>query len=644
MGEMRQDRNKNTNKNGNRNMNRNPNRTPARDPKRTYYEETSDSRRYTNREGDSGRGQTNRNGSNIPPKKKRFSDTIRYGKDFQRKVRRGYVKKKQEEKRQQKRQQIASIIFCSVLLLAVVGVFRLLTVIVNHYIPEQEAASTTEQLPPQELQTVTQDALSVSDSAIAEEPAEETPSVALTVCIDAGHGGEDGGSTSADGNRLEKDDTLNISLKIRDILVSQGVNVIMTRDGDTKIKLSERCQIANDANADLFVSMHRNLGAGEGVEIWVSHLASDLTQVMANNIHDALNAVGVSRDRGVRKGSSTSEEEDYYVTCHTKMPSCIVELGFMTSDTDNQNYDEKIDAYAQAIADAIMKTGEENLSTGTETAADVPTAAPVFATPAASETVVDAKPAESSSTGFALQNEQISLDGLSNELLEWGSGGDTDDKNRPVGATMYQEKYGKYNAYFVFDKSDEKVIYLTSDEGYENGFTPSILDTLKEKNVQITFFCTMDFFKEHADLVQRMIDEGHIIGNHSLTHPETGVCAMPLEEQQKEVMDVHNYVKENFGYDMYLFRYPTGKFSEQSIAYLNNLNYKSVFWSFAYADYNVDAQPDPETALRKCLESLHPGAIYLLHAVSETNAAILGDFIDGARAQGYEFKSLSPDM
>lgn len=247
----------------------------------------------------------------------------------------------------------------------------------------------------------------------------------------------------------------------------------------------------------------------------------------------------------------------------------------------------------------------------------------------------DIRPTEN---GIVLQNQQIDLTSLDNTGLDWGQGGDKDQWNRPAGCMQYQEKYGKYSSYFIKDEPEKKVIYLTLDEGYEYGCSPRILDTLKEKNVHAVFFVTKSFAEQNPDLVRRMIAEGHEVGNHSVTHPAAGLPSQTIEQQTNEVMGNHNYIKEQFGYDMHLFRYPAGKFSEQSIALLNNLNYKSVFWSFAYLDYDVNNQPNPAESLQKLMDCLHPGAIYLLHAESETNTQILGDFIDQARAQGYEFK------
>ncbi len=220
--------------------------------------------------------------------------------------------------------------------------------------------------------------------------------------------------------------------------------------------------------------------------------------------------------------------------------------------------------------------------------------------------------------------------------------GRTSDGSRPPYAQSEQTKYGQYGGNFI--APDNGKIYLTFDCGYEytatdeNGnsyrVTERILNTLKEKDVKAVFFVTMDYVKRQPDLVQRMIVEGHVVGNHSTTHPI--MPSLTIDEMENEVMSLHNYVKEHFGYEMFLFRTPTGEFSVQSLAVVHNLGYKNVHWSFAYGDYTTDKQPDVDESLALITNSAHSGAIYLLHAVSVTNATVLGDAIDSFRAQGYE--------
>jgi delta-lactam-biosynthetic de-N-acetylase len=241
----------------------------------------------------------------------------------------------------------------------------------------------------------------------------------------------------------------------------------------------------------------------------------------------------------------------------------------------------------------------------------------------------------------ALQLTENEIAALPNDRNDNYFGGDRNEENVPMPCLQFQEKYGQYNADFVRTTADnEKVIYLTFDEGYENGCTEQILDVLKEKNVTAVFFCTMPYLKDQPELVKRMIADGHIVGNHSETHPSDGMISLSLDAQKQEIADMNDYVAQEFdGYEMQLFRYPAGIYSEQSLALMGSLGYTSVFWSFAYADWDPNNQPDETEALQKCLNGLHPGAIYLLHAVSKTNTEILGSFIDEARAEGYTFEA-----
>jgi len=219
-----------------------------------------------------------------------------------------------------------------------------------------------------------------------------------------------------------------------------------------------------------------------------------------------------------------------------------------------------------------------------------------------------------------------------NTLIGWGLGHDRDDLGRPVDAVKAQEKYGGNSALFI-DTSEEKRVFLTFDEGYENGYTGKILDTLKEKGVKATFFVTYDYCVSSPDLVKRMIEEGHTVGNHSYTHPSFPSCSE--EVVVKEVKTLHDYVKENFNYEMKLFRFPMGEFSERTLLQLKEMGYTSVFWSFAYKDWSTDSQPATEEALETVTSAVHSGAIYLLHAVSKANAEALGDIIDCWANEGY---------
>lgn len=244
---------------------------------------------------------------------------------------------------------------------------------------------------------------------------------------------------------------------------------------------------------------------------------------------------------------------------------------------------------------------------------------------------------DSSTVAPTFNTEHGDITSLSAEALGWGPGGPVDSEGRSEGCNLYQNKYGKYGAYFIAPSSEK--IYLTFDEGYENGYTESILDTLKEKNVQATFFITMPYAKEEPDLVRRMIDEGHIVGNHSNKH-KTYPSLSPSEAKE-DLLALHEYVKENFGYEMSVFRFPEGNFSEQMLAVVQSCGYKSIFWSFAYRDWLTDNQPDPTTALESMISKSHPGAIYLLHAVSKTNAKVLGDFIDAMQRKDYIFSDVT---
>lgn len=220
---------------------------------------------------------------------------------------------------------------------------------------------------------------------------------------------------------------------------------------------------------------------------------------------------------------------------------------------------------------------------------------------------------------------------LSSKKNGYGQGTAADSNNCPIGAADFNAQYGKYDAYAL--TNDKNRIILTFDQGYENGYTAPILDVLKEKNVSSVFFLTGDYAKKEEELVKRMIDEGHVLGNHGMTH--ASMPDLSPDSLKEEIMSLHNFVMEKYGYEMQYLRPPCGEFSEESLAVTSELGYKTLMWSFAYVDWETDNQPDPSKALEKITSSAHGGGIYLLHSVSSTNAAVLGEAIDNLRAQGY---------
>lgn len=232
--------------------------------------------------------------------------------------------------------------------------------------------------------------------------------------------------------------------------------------------------------------------------------------------------------------------------------------------------------------------------------------------------------------------EPVQGGALSTEKHGYGQGVQLDDKNRPTGALDFNANYGKYGAEAL--REDKKNILLTFDQGYENGYTAQILDTLKEKKVKAVFFLLQDYAERNPELVQRMIDEGHIVGNHSVSH--YSMPDLSVEECRQEIEGLQEYMKQNFGVTMKLFRPPMGEFSEQSLSVTKDCGLSTMLWSFAYADWDVNAQPDPAQAKEKLIGAAHEGAVYLLHSVSQTNAEVLGDVIDGIRDEGFEFEKL----
>ncbi len=304
-----------------------------------------------------------------------------------------------------------------------------------------------------------------------------------------------------------------------------------------------------------------------------------------------------------------------------------------------QNHDDP--SVTTTTCEDVQTTAETGGSSALQTTTSAQTTETTASTekttfPAATVPVITTKPSANPITPSStlpmltdsLKNKLLALD---NTLRGWGPGTQCDSQNRPYGALSAQNSYGKYDSVYI---KDDGKIYLTFDEGYENGYTTEILDVLKEKNVKAVFFITMSYAKNEPALIQRMIDEGHVIGNHSTAH--LSFPGMTLEDAYEDIRDLHEYVLEHFGYQMTLFRFPMGESSDRTQALLQELGYTSVFWSFAYKDWETDNQPAHDEAFEKITSCAHPGAVYLLHAVSETNTKLLPSIIDNFRANGYE--------
>jgi len=228
-------------------------------------------------------------------------------------------------------------------------------------------------------------------------------------------------------------------------------------------------------------------------------------------------------------------------------------------------------------------------------------------------------------------------DALLNKTEDWGlCFGDAGTEPR---ANATAEEMRKYNAYYIGDK-EEKVLYLTFDCGYENGNTPAILDALKKHHVSATFFVVGHYLDSAPELVKRMVEDGHTVGNHTEHHPDMSKIATK-EALQKELASVENKFVDITGKEMSpYFRPPQGKYSVENLQNAKELGYHTFFWSLAYADWDQNKQPTRENALKKLTDRAHPGAVVLLHNTSKTNGEILDELLTKWEAMGYRFGTL----
>ena len=208
----------------------------------------------------------------------------------------------------------------------------------------------------------------------------------------------------------------------------------------------------------------------------------------------------------------------------------------------------------------------------------------------------------------------------------------------PVG-TAGMEQLRQYDAAYLGD-TREKVLYLTFDAGYENGCTEQVLDTLKKHQVSAAFFLVGNYIERNADLVRRMVEEGHIVGNHTMHHYDMSKLSQK-ETFSKELTDLEDLFRQTTGKELPKFyRPPQGVYSQDNLKMAKELGYKTVFWSLAYVDWLNDKQPTREEAFRKLLPRTHNGAVVLLHSTSKTNAEILDDLLTQWENLGYRFGTL----
>ena len=223
------------------------------------------------------------------------------------------------------------------------------------------------------------------------------------------------------------------------------------------------------------------------------------------------------------------------------------------------------------------------------------------------------------------------------ETVAWGLSF-RQENTAPIGPASAEE-LARFNAAYL-GNTQEKVIYLTFDAGYENGCTGKILDVLKKHQVPAAFFLVGNYIEKNADLVRRMVAEGHIVGNHTMHHPDMSKLDTK-EAFAKELTDLEALYRNITGEEMAKFyRPPQGVYSKDNLRYAKELGYQTVFWSLAYVDWQNDKQPTAEAAFSKLLPRIHNGAVVLLHSTSQTNADIMDELLTRWKEMGYRFESI----
>ena len=240
---------------------------------------------------------------------------------------------------------------------------------------------------------------------------------------------------------------------------------------------------------------------------------------------------------------------------------------------------------------------------------------------------------------FSGQIDQIETvsDSIKENCENWGLG--FSGEGQPPTANASPEQLKPYDTYYIGDTS-KKVIYLTFDAGFENGNTAVILDALKKHNAKATFFLVGNYIKTSPELVKRMVEEGHIVANHTYSHPDMSAISSQ-DAFQKELSKLEDLFETTTGKKMVkYYRPPQGKYSVENLKMAKAMGYKTIFWSLAYVDWYQDKQPTKEEAYKKLLGRIHPGAIVLLHSTSKTNGQILGELLGKWEEMGYSFGTI----
>ena len=232
--------------------------------------------------------------------------------------------------------------------------------------------------------------------------------------------------------------------------------------------------------------------------------------------------------------------------------------------------------------------------------------------------------------GWAVRTQAV-------ETAGWGLS--FPQEGQPPMGPVSPEKLRKFDAYYLGDPG-EKTVYLTFDAGYENGCTARILDALKRHHAPAAFFLVGNYLEKNADLVRRMVSDGHTVGNHTVHHRD--MSGQTDAEFEKELTGLEEQFEAITGAVLPKFyRPPMGIYSEENLKAAQRLGYRTIFWSLAYADWDNDRQPQPQAAIEKLCRRIHPGAIVLLHATSQTNAEILDALLTRWEQMGYRFAPLS---